>query len=314
MDKVLQNMKKIATPLLTICGLLLALLMGGCSSSEIIAHDLDEREANEILVFLEGRGINATKQKAEESGAAGGAVAKWNVTVSGDRRREAMSILSQAGLPRRQGQNLLDLFKESGLVPSEMQQQIRYQSGLAEQIASIIRKMDGVIDAEVQLSFPKEDPLDPTAKKGSVTASVYVKHTGVLSDPNSHLISSIKWLVAGAVPDLKYDNVTVVPDLARYRDAPITSQDEALRSGDKSLVQVWTLILAKESVTRFRIIFFSFFISILLLFALLLLLLWKILPLINSADFSLFSFRKIDLAALQEKKIEKQESEEEDDE
>ncbi len=34
----------------------LLLLATGCSSPEIIAHDLDERDANEILVFLSGKG------------------------------------------------------------------------------------------------------------------------------------------------------------------------------------------------------------------------------------------------------------------
>lgn len=298
-------MRKFISSLLSLGGSLLLVLMlaVSCSKGEIIAHDLDEREANEILVFLSGRGIEATKEKAEgDATGGGGGAAKWNISVSAERRREAMSILSQAGLPRRQGQNLLDLFKESGLVPSELQQQIRYQSGLSAQIASIIRKMDGVIDAEVQLSFPKEDPLNPNAKKGDVTASVYVKHTGVLSDPNSHLISSIKWLVAGAVPDLSFDNVTVVPDLARYRDASAGSGlDDGLRSGDKPLVSVWTLVIAKESVTRFRIIFFSFFVSVLLLLTFLLLLIWKILPVLQAAGSSLFSLRRIDVAALTKK-------------
>lgn len=280
-------------------------LLVSCDSQETIAHGLDEREANEILVFLEGRGINATKVPGAAEGAGGGGAVKWDIQVPEAKRSEAMSILSQAGLPRRQGQNLLDLFKESGLVPSEIQQQIRYQSGLAEQIASIIRKMDGVIDAEVQLSFPKEDVLNPTAKKGQVTASVYVKHTGVLSDPNSHLISSIKWLVAGAVPELNFDNVTVVPDLARYRDAPVTGgrDDEGLRSGDKPLVSVWTIILAKESVTRFRVIFFSFFVTILVLLTLFLLLLWKVLPILQAAgpNARLISLKRIDVASLTKK-------------
>jgi type III secretion protein J len=300
-------MRNSVARLLSICGLfsMLLFLLVGCASQETIAHGLDEREANEILVFLEGRGINAVKVQGAAEGAGGGGAVKWDIQVSEAKRSEAMSILSQAGLPRRQGQNLLDLFKESGLVPSEIQQQIRYQSGLAEQIASIIRKMDGVIDAEVQLSFPKEDVLNPTAKKGQVTASVYVKHTGVLSDPNSHLISSIKWLVAGAVPELNFDNVTVVPDLARYRDAPVTGgrDDEGLRSGDKPLVSVWTIILAKESVTRFRIIFFSFFVTILVLLTLFLLLLWKVLPILHAAgpNARLISLKRIDVASLTKK-------------
>lgn len=280
--------------------LLILLTLTGCAAREVIAHDLDEREANEILVFLSGRGIEATKEKAEGGGGGGQQAVKWNISVPAEQRTEAMAVLSQAGLPRRPSQSLLELFKDSGLVPSEVQQQIRYRSGLQEQIASVIRKMDGIVDADVQLSFPVEDPLNPNAKKGKVTASVYVKHTGVLNDPNSQLISKIKWLVAGSVPDLNYDNVTVVPDLARYREAT-PAADEGMRSADKPLVSIWTMILAKESVTRFRIVFFSFFVSVLILLLLFFLLLYRVLPAFSATKTSLFSLKRLDLSSLTKK-------------
>ncbi len=287
---------------MTLVGLLFILLsLTGCASREVIAHDLDEREANEILVFLSGRNIEASKDKAEGGGGGGSAIVKWNISVPSEQRNEAMAVLSQAGLPRRATQSLLDLFRDSGLVPSEMQQQIRYRSGLQEQIASIIRKMDGIVDADVQLSFPEEDPLNPNAKKGKVTASVYVKHTGVLNDPNSQLISKIKWLVAGSVPDLNYDNVTVVPDLARYREATPATDEGGMRSADKPLVSIWTMILAKESVTRFRIVFFSFFVSVLILLILFIMLLYRALPAFSATKTSLFSFKRIDAAGLAKK-------------
>ncbi len=289
---------------LTMCGTLLlaVFLLTGCASQEIVAHDLDEREANEIIVFLANRGIEATKEQAAAGGGGGQTVVKWNISVAADKRQQAMGMLSQAGLPRRQGQNLLDLFKESGLVPSEMQQKIRFQSGLSEQIASIIRKMDGVVDADVQLSFPEEDPLNPTVKKGRVTASVYVKHTGVLNDPNSHMISNIKWLVAGAVPGLSYDDVTVVPDLARYREGGGPGE-EMTRESERPLVSIWSLTLAKDSLTRFRIVFFSFFVTILILIILLLLLIWKVLPVLMAArkEGLLLSIHRIEPEALVKK-------------
>ena len=297
--------------------ILTAMVCTSCDKQEIIAHDLVEREANEILVYLSGQGIEAKKVKQETSGGGGGGAALWNISVSAGKKREAMAVLSRAGLPRRQGQSLLQLFKESGLVPSEMQQTIRYQAGLSEQIASVIRKIDGVIDADIQLSFPKEDPLNPEAEKGKVTASVYVKHNGVLNDPNSFLIQKIKELVAGAVPDLGFDNVTVVPDLARLRDIDILTGTDDLKSGDISLVSIWTLIIAKESVTRFRIIFFSFFVAILLLVFAIIWLLWKILPALSSlggmsALLSMSPLRPAAPEPLEEKKTKKKKEEDED--
>src|ERR1700761_7974142 len=147
--------------LLLLCVLLP--LISSCGSRKTIVNSLDEKEANEIIVFLSTKGIDVVKQPAKEAGGGGGGGAKiqlWDISVPDDESLEAMSYLNQVGLPRRRSQNLLGIFTGTGLVPSEMEQQIRYQAGLAEQIASIIRKIDGVLDAEVQISFPKEDPLN----------------------------------------------------------------------------------------------------------------------------------------------------------
>lgn len=249
-------------------------LLTSCESRKTIVNGLDEREANEILVFLATKGIDAIKvQSTAGAGGGGGAkVVLWDISVPAEQSLEAMSLLNQAGLPRRRSQNLLNIFTGAGLVPSEMEQKIRYQSGLAEQIASTIRKIDGILDAEVQISFPEEDPLNPTAKKQPITASVYVKHNGVLDDPNSHLTTKIKRLVAASVPGLDYDNVTVIGERARFSDLSLvpTGTEE-----EKQYESVWSIILAKESVTRFRIIFFSFTLMVLFLLLALIWLCWK---------------------------------------
>jgi type III secretion protein J len=256
-------------------------LLTSCESRKTIVNSLDEREANEIIVFLSTKGIDATKvQSTAAAGGGGGAkVVLWDISVPDNQSLEAMSLLNQAGLPRRRSENLLNIFTGAGLVPSEMEQRIRAQSGLAAQIASTIRKIDGVLDAEVQLAFPEEDPLNPTAKKQPITASVYVKHNGVLDDPNSHLQTKIKRLVAASVPGLDYDNVTVIGERARFSDLSLnpTSSEE-----EKQYVSVWSIILAKESVSRFRIIFFSFTLLILLLLLALLWLCWKFYPVLRA--------------------------------
>lgn len=260
----------------------LLFLCVSCESRRIIVNQMDEKEANEILVFLSTRGIHATKIKTAEGGGGGGAkIPMFDIDVQEDQATEAMALLNQAGLPRRRGQNLLGLFANVGLVPSEMQDKIRYQAGLAEQIASTIRKIDGVLDAEVQISFPEEDPLNPGAeKKQKITASVYVRHSGVLDDPNSHLITKIKRLVAASVVGLDFDNVTVIGDRARIYDLPpgsrIGSQEE-----EKQFKSIWSIIVAQESVFRFRLLFFTFTLLNLLLLLALIWMGWKVYPLLK---------------------------------
>lgn len=262
--------------------IILASLMTSCESKRTIVNGLDEKEANEIVVFLSSKGIEATKVQAVSEGAAGGGKGVlWNINVNSTQGMEAMALLNQVGLPRRRGQNLLGIFSNVGLVPSGMQEKIRYQAGLAEQIASTIRKIDGVLDADVQISFPDEDPLNPAATKQKITASVYVKHSGVLDDPNAHLVSRIKSLLAGSVGGLDYDHVTVIPDRARFSEAPLGGLQGSLGEEERPYVNVWSIIIAKDSLTRFRLIFFSFTLALLILLLLLGWILWKILPLLK---------------------------------
>lgn len=254
-------------------------LLCSCESRRIIVNGLDEKEANEILVFLSTRGIDVQKTRIVEGGGGGAKIAMFDVSVREDQATEAMSLLNQAGLPRRRGQNLLGLFANVGLVPSEMQDKIRYQAGLAEQIASTIRKIDGVLDAEVQISFPEEDPLNPNAeKKQKITSSVYVKHNGVLDDPNSHLVTKIKRLVAASITGLDFDNVTVIGDRVRFSDSALS---RGALEEDKQFVSVWSVVVAKESLFRFRLLFFTFTLVLLLLLLSLIWLGWKMYPLIR---------------------------------
>lgn len=272
-------------------------VLTSCESRRVIVNGLEEKEANEILVYLSTKGINATKVQAATEGGGGGKGVLWNISVEETQANEAMALLNQVGLPRRRGQNLLGIFANTSLVPSGMQEKIRYQAGLAEQIASTIRKIDGVLDADVQISFPEEDPLNPNAPKQKITASVYVKHNGVLDDPNAHLTTRIKRLVAGSVNGLDFDNVTVIGDKARYGETPLGGLGGSLGDEEKQYVNVWSIVLAKDSLSRFRIIFFSFTISLVLLLLALIWLLWKFLPVLNKVGGfkQLLSFHPIQL-------------------
>lgn len=256
---------------------LLVLSMASCTNRQPIINGVDEREANEIIVLLQSRGIIADKQAsvvAPGGGGGGKSSQLWNIVVDPTQATEAMSILNIAGLPRREGQSLLDLFADPGLVPTEMQQKIRFQAGLAQQIANTIRQIDGVLDANVQLSFPPDDSNQP------ITASVYVKHNGVLDNPNSQLVTKIRQLVAGSVSGLSLENVTVVADRARYSDVTL-NQAPSTTSPELEYVKIWSVVVAKDSVGVFRTIFSIFCIFIFILVCLLAWLFWKCYPMIN---------------------------------
>lgn len=261
--------------LLLFCALF---FLTSCEGNKTIVYGLDQNEANEILVFLASKNINAEKVKSAEAGGGGGSkIQLWDISVKSVDANEAMRQLNQQGLPRRRGQNVLGIFSNSGLVSSDLQEKIKYRAALAEQLASTIRKYEGILDADVQISFPEEDPLNPGKTKGKITASVWIKHSGVLNDPNSHLATQIKRYVASSITGLNYDDITVVGERSRFGEAPM---EGALREEDKQYVNIWSLVLAKESVSRFRWVFFSFSMLILLLGLALIWTFWKIHPLL----------------------------------
>jgi type III secretion protein J len=274
--------------LLALALILSLFLLTGCEQKTMIIDQIDQREANEIVVFLASKGIAAEKT-ATASTAPGGTEGgtKYGIFVEMDKATDAMAILNQNGFPRKQGTTLLELFAGGGLMTSDKQENIRYQAGLAQQIANMIRKIDGVIEAEVQLSFPAEStsPIGPgggaAAPVSRITAAVYVKHMGILDDPNSHLVTKIKRLVAGSVSGLEINDVTVISDRSRFTDVTLMPSTEALEPKAKEYVSIWSIVMSKSSASRFRFIFFCL-IAFALAFACILgWLLWKFYPLLK---------------------------------
>ncbi|MCX6987492.1 MAG: type III secretion inner membrane ring lipoprotein SctJ [Chlamydiae bacterium] len=278
-NPIAQSSKMIAR-FLFLCASLFFLT--GCESNMLIVTDIEEREANEIIVFLASKGISAYKTSVALSGpgASTGASLKYSISVEQAKSTEAMAILNQNGLPRIKGTNLLDLFAKQGLMTSDKEETIRYQAGLAEQIANTIRKIDGVIDADVQLSFPPENTgvIAIQQEKQKITAAVYVKHQGVLDDPNSHLVIKIKRLVSGSVNGLDVNDVTVISDRSRFTDITINAVMEEITPKAKEYVSIWSIVMSKNSAARFRFLFFFLSFLVILLAVISGWMIWKFYP------------------------------------
>jgi type III secretion protein J len=246
------------------------LLLVSCAGNQAIVNNVDEREANEIVVYLASKGIEAQKVAAATSDVGTNSSNDlFSIAVASEQATDAMALLNRVGLPRKQGTTLLSLFAKSGLMSSDREDTIRYQAGLAEELKNIVRKIDGVLDADVQISFPptETNPV-PGAPLQKITAAVYVKHQGIMDDPNSHMEIKIKRLMAGSVNGLNFEDVAVISDRSRFADISLQSQGEVI--GPKALqqtyVSIWGIVLTKSSLSRFRLIFFTFTL-LLLLFA-----------------------------------------------
>lgn len=247
---------KAKSPFLLLLALLL--LLSGCEKSKAIVSNIDEREANIILVLLESKGIPATKEVSSSgTEVGGGGGIKYQIVVPESHTIEAISYLNQNGFPRIQGTNLLDLFAKQGLMTSDREELIRYQAGLAQQLTNTILMIDGVIDASVQLSFPPEaTTLAEAAEKKKITAAVYVKHQGVIDDPNIHLENKIKRLISGSITGLDINDVTVVSDRSRFTDITLGMLGEPMHAKPKEYLSIWSIVMSKDSASRFRFLFF----------------------------------------------------------
>nr|WP_229166226.1 MULTISPECIES: type III secretion inner membrane ring lipoprotein SctJ [Bradyrhizobium] len=176
--------------------LVLPLLLAGCKAD--LYTKVQEREANEMLTLLLGKGVDAVRVVAKDG----------TSTIQVEEKQLAFSIemLNDRGLPRQPYKNLGEVFKGAGLVASPVEERARYVYALSEELSRTINDIDGVLSARVHIVLPKNDLLRQDSTPSS--ASVFIRHG---SDAKlSALLPQIKMLVANSIEGLSYDKVAVV--------------------------------------------------------------------------------------------------------
>jgi type III secretion system YscJ/HrcJ family lipoprotein len=157
----------------------------GCKAD--LYSKIQEREANEMLALLLGKGVDAARVVAKDG----------TSTIQVEERQLAYSIdlLNVEGLPRQSFKNLGEVFKGSGLVASPIEERARYVYALSEELSRTISDIDGVLSARVHVVLPKNDLLRQDATPSS--ASVFIRHGS--NAKLSALLPQIKMLVANSI-------------------------------------------------------------------------------------------------------------------
>jgi type III secretion protein J len=177
-------------------------LCTGCSS--ILQSDLDEDEANEIVLVLAEAGVEAQKIS---SGA--NSETAWSVKVSEDDLSKAWRILRALGLPKPRHEGFRSVYRERALVPGKMEEHALFLSALQEEMAATLEKIEGVVSARVHVARKSESRFGKENTKAT-TASVLICYRPDLSGAKPISEEAVGKLLANAVVGLEPGQVAVV--------------------------------------------------------------------------------------------------------
>ena len=177
------------------------LLLALCACEATVEENLDEGEANAIVVALNDAEIGARKEAME------GDEGRFRVLVPNDDVGDALRQLRADGLPRVESTGFEDVFGEGGLVPTATEEQARFVAALGGELASSIESIEGVLDARVHVALPDTRRVSLDDQAPQARASVLIKYRGANAPYDE---AAVKALVAGAVQHLAEDDVSVV--------------------------------------------------------------------------------------------------------
>ncbi len=158
--------------------------------------DLSRYSPEEITEILDDAGIDYTIE--HRSGAL--------LVASGD-LHEARLRLAREGVTEDQGIGFEMLMEDQGLGTSQFMEQARYHRSLEGELSRTITSMGQVRRARVHLAIPRESVFVGDTRRPSASVMVEVGSGRRLSEGQ---VESVLNLVAGSVPNMDRDSVTVV--------------------------------------------------------------------------------------------------------
>jgi type III secretion system YscJ/HrcJ family lipoprotein len=210
-----------------------------------------------VAAGLKTRGIAAQKEKDPES------EGHWRISVGQGEASTAVGVLAEEHLPPHASPGVLDALSQGSIVPSRLAEHAKLIAGTSGDLERSLRDLDGVVSVRVHLAVPPKDALDPEEQPAPPSASVLVRHRGS-TPPIAQ--AEVQRLVAGAVPGLDADHVSVVMTMAKT---------SALKA-DRELSRFGPITVTRGSLSPLRLIVVAVVLLNLILIGALLLLWAKI--------------------------------------
>ncbi|MBX3483835.1 flagellar basal-body MS-ring/collar protein FliF [Phenylobacterium sp.] len=177
-----------------------AMFMNLGQPKALLYSNLDLKEAGSITAALDQSGV---KYEVKGDGS--------TILVPRDAVASTRLMLSSKGLPTA-GSVGYEIFDEANtLGQTDFVQQLNRQRALEGELARTIRGLDGISSARVHLVLPKRQLFEEEAEQPSAAVTIAVGGR----QPGADQVRAIQNLIAGAVPNLKPDRVTVVDQHAK---------------------------------------------------------------------------------------------------
>lgn len=191
------------------------MLKMGAEPQALLYSNLDLKEASQITAVLDQGGV---KYEAKGDGS--------TIMVARDKVAATRLMLAGKGLPTSGSVGYEIFDNASALGQTDFVQNLNRQRALEGELARTIRSLRGVTSARVHLVLPKHELFDDE-DAASPTASIVVGLAGG-NDLTADQVRALRNLVAGAVPNLKPDRVTVVDETGKMLASGSPDGDAAL--------------------------------------------------------------------------------------
>jgi flagellar M-ring protein FliF len=179
---------------------LVALTMNLGEPKALLYSNLDLKEAGSITQALDQASI---KYEVKGDGS--------TILVPRDQVASTRLMLSSKGLPTTGSVGYEIFDNTNALGQTDFVQQLNRQRALEGELARTIQGLDGVTSVRVHLVLPKRQLFEEEAEQPSASVNIHVGGR----EPDGEQVRAIQNLVAGAVPNLKPDRVTVVDQHAK---------------------------------------------------------------------------------------------------
>ena len=200
---------------------LFAITMGLGQPKALLYANLDLKEAGSITQALEQAGV---KYEVKGDGS--------TILVPRDEVASTRLMLSSKGLPTAGSVGYEIFDNTSAIGQTDFVQQLNRQRALEGELARTIRGLDGVSAVRVHLVLPRRQLFGEEAEQPSASVNIGVGGR----EPGAEQVRAIQNLVAGAVPNLKAERVTVVDQHAKTLSGGEAASAEAA-DGRKSDVE-----------------------------------------------------------------------------